>query len=199
MSMNSFIKRIFLCLIICSIIGNAATTNDSSISENIPFAKEEQRLGTHMWLWLQGGMILPMNELRGVIDNDYNTLIGIRFSYWNSFYAHLSVDYSYLNCRQADFHHAVGKVGLDWEIPKTYGAELGLGLGLFFLRAKEIRELVSFVDNESDYGVYFRVQTPALVLGNFDFSAEAMWDIVFTLPERSEFLRLGLNARYKLW
>ena len=55
------------------------------------------------------------------------------------------------------------------------------------------------VDNETEFGWFARLNLPVLSLENYRIGMNLLWEQVWTLPERSNMLSVGLYVERRIW
>lgn len=194
-------------VIFLSLVGTAMAqknTADSLGIEDVAFS--------HGAISIEGGEVYPFGDLIDAVYNTYYGGLGFRYSYWENVDGVVMFHYSYFEPRtdlvQYDgVHQFTGKVGVDYRWPLIRPLILGAGFACNWTRADvEESEKPGFnepggtlTDNETEFGWFARLN---LVLWNFEkyrVGFNFMWEELWTLPERSDMLYVGLYVERKLW
>ena len=99
-------------------------------------------------------------------------------------------------------HHATGSAGLLFPLPFPGGrnpARLGGGIAFFFVRASEPVGGLLLDDNESDFGHWFRLETPALRTRALAARLFAQQQTAWPKKRATHVALFGLSLETPLW
>ena len=151
-----------------------------------------------------GGFSIPLGNISDDFEPGPVATVFVRMKYWED------VDFVLLAGYQRDrisgsglfLHHATGNAGLLFPLPFPGGrnpARLGGGIAFFFVRASEPVGGLLLDDNESDFGHWFRLESPALRWRTMAFRLYAQQQTAWTLKRASRFAAFGASAEAALW
>ena len=151
-----------------------------------------------------GGFSLPLGNISDDFEPGPVATIFMRMKYWEGIDFVLLAGYQRDRISGSDLflHHATGSAGLLFPLPFPGGknpARLGGGIAFFFVRASEPVGGLLLDDNESDFGHWFRLETPALRWRTMGFRLYAQQQTAWTLKKASHFAAFGASAEAALW
>lgn len=166
----------------------------------------------HFYVYIEGGEVYPWGDLLDAVDNTYYGGGGVRYSYWKDVDGFATVSYSYFKpvteTKIYGVHQISGKIGLDWRLKYIKPIVIGGGFACTFARA-DVEDGVNvnfkkdlggtLADNETEFGWFFRINVPFWNLETFRVGLNAQWEELWTLPNRSDMLTVGLYIERKIW
>lgn len=170
---------------------------------------------SHLFVSLQAGELYPWGQLQDAVDNSVYLGGGIRYTYWDDFDGFVQMEYSYFipamdNEIIYGVHQVNGKLGLSYHNPKIKSVELGAGFLCSWTRADYDETKVdkktfknelggTLVDNETEFGWFFRLLLPVWTTDNYRVGLNAEWQELWTLPERSNMVSVGIFVERRIW
>lgn len=170
---------------------------------------------SHLFVSLEVGELYPWDQLQDAVDNSVFVGGGIRYTYWDDFDGFVSMNYSYFKPNTDNefvygIHQVNGKLGLSWRNPWVKSLELGAGFQCVWARAdydeSEVDEESfkkeaggTLVDNETEFGWFFRLNLPVWTTENYRAGFNAQWEELWTLPECSNMLTFGIYLERRIW
>lgn len=169
---------------------------------------------SHGFISIEGGEAYPFGNLAEAVYNTFYGGLNFRYSYWENVDGIVMFHYSYFEPRPDEVaydgvHQVSGRLGLDWRWPLISPIVLGAGFACSWTRADLDDDVVkdkiyrlpggTLGDNETEFGWYARLN---VVLWNFEkyrVGFNFMWEEIWTLPERSDMLFVGIYVERKLW
>ena len=151
-----------------------------------------------------GGVAVPLGNLSDDFGPTPSATAFIRMKYWEGIDFVLLADYrrDAIEGSGVFLHHASGSAGLLFPLPFPGGrnpARLGGGIAFFFVRASEPVGGLLLDDNESDFGHWFRLESPALRWRTMGFRLYAQQQTAWTMKKASHFAAFGASAEAALW
>lgn len=165
---------------------------------------------SHFYVSIEGGEINPFGEVETAVYPAYFGGVGIRYTYWDDVDGFVHFNYSYFLVRNREIpfpgvHQFVGRLGLDWHIRQIRPLVLGAGFTCNWTRAdSESSEHFDgpggmLVDNETEFGYFVRANLPVWSKYNFNIGLNVLWEGLWTLPNRSNMLTVGLYLERRIW
>lgn len=154
-----------------------------------------------VYVGLEGGEIYPWGDLQDVLYNSWYGQLDVRYNYFKSLDGFVQFGYTYFETRddRIDFpgvNQFNGRVGLLWLVPKTPDIRLGGGFSCIFARSDGGDPAAKYggmlYDNESEFGWNAMVSLPAMRFENWNVGLNVYWEQLWTTPERSNMLWIGL-------
>ena len=128
-----------------------------------------------IYVSIEGGEMYPFGDLIDAVQNSFYGGVGFRYNYWSD------VD---------------GFVQL----------ALGAGFTCNWTRADYDGEEDYFtgrggmlLDNETEFGWFARLNMPFLYYKSFTIGLDVLWEQLWTLPERSNTLTVGVYVERSVW
>ena len=151
-----------------------------------------------------GGVAVPLGNLSDDFGPVPSATIFVRMKYWERIDFVLLADYRRDGIEGSDvfLHHASGSAGLLFPFPfpdRGNPPRLGGGFAFFFVRASEPVGGLLLDDNESDFGHWFRLESPALRWRTMGFRLYAQQQTAWTMKKASHFAAFGASAEAALW
>lgn len=201
MTLKSFLLA-SLCL--ASAVCAAPATTDSAAPATTDAAF------SHVYVSIEGGEIYPWGDLLDVVENALYGGVGFRYSYWPNFDGIVRFDYTYFKMRMKNVpypgvHQFMGRVGLDWHVPFISPLMLGGGFICNWSRSDGGDDSNfndaggTLTDNETEFGYFVHINVPFLRYERIRIGFDALWEELWTLPERSHMLSAGVYAEWRLW
>lgn len=168
---------------------------------------EESKPFDDVYVGLEGGNIYPWGDLEDALYNSWYGQLNFRYNYYKSLDGYVNFGYTYFETRDAavDFpgvHQFNGRVGLLWSIPKTPGFRLGGGFSCIWTRSDggdpnaKLGGMLS--DNESEFGWNAMLSLPVIRSENWNVGLNTYWEQIWTTPERSNMLWVGMFIERKV-
>ena len=167
---------------------------------------------SHASIGIEGGEIYPFGVLEDAVENTLYGGLNFRYAYWENVDGVVMFHYAYFKpvpeaVPYDGVHQAMGKVGMDVQLPWINFAKLGAGFACNWTRAdydeKHRPHFESqggtLTDNETEFGWFARLNLPVLSLENYRIGMNLLWEQVWTLPERSNMLSVGLYVERRIW
>lgn len=170
---------------------------------------------SHLFVTVNVGESYPWGQIQDAVENSVYAGAGIRYTYWDDFDGFVTMDYSYFKPNTDNefvygIHQVNGKLGLSWRSPWIKPLELGVGFQCVWARADYDEDGVdeesfkkeaggTLVDNETEFGWFFRLNLPVWTTENYRVGLNAHWEEVWTLPERSNMLTFGVYLERRIW
>lgn len=160
----------------------------------------------------EAAWLTPLKETDQLVEQSPSAGLIISSPYWKQIdvlvvlrYQQPEV-YAYSKTGERSSHslyQLMGDIGLMVPISPPnnprYQFRFGGGFSLFFIRAAE--EIGSYLldDNESDFGNWLKIETPALSFGGLKMRLFAELFTAWSLPQRTHFLLSGVTLESRLW
>lgn len=151
------------------------------------------------WMGLEVGKIFPLQGLADFLEPAPFARLLIAWPYpLPALSLYTGLAYARLDGPQspASLHHALGQFGLGW---RGGCGGLASGVGLYYVRAQSKRTDQDLLldDNESEFGWFFRAESPRLTLGRKKSLGIAV-EIhrIWTLPQPSHLFWSGLSMEF---
>ena len=196
-----------LILIVLSLVACALAQSETSENlavDSIAFSK--------FYVSIEGGEKYPFGDLVDAVDNAFYAGVGAHYAYWENFDGIILFQYSYFEPHSKiphiyGVHEVSGKLGLDYRWKLISPIVLGAGFLCNWTRAdydeKNRPHFESqggtLTDNETEFGWFARLNLPVLSLENYRIGMNIQWEQVWTLPERSNMLSVGLYVERRIW
>ena len=196
-----------LILLVLSLAAFAFSQSQSSeftAADSIAFSK--------FYVSIEGGEKYPFGDLVDAVDNAFYAGLGARYAYWENFDGIILFQYSSFEPHSKiphiyGVHEVSGKLGIDYRWKLVSPVILGAGLLCNWTRAdydeKHRPHFESqggtLTDNETEFGWFARLNLPVLSLENYRIGMNLLWEQVWTLPERSNMLSVGLYVERRIW
>lgn len=196
-----------LILLVLSLVACAlaqSESNEIATVDSIAFSK--------FYISIEGGEKYPFGDLVDAVDNAFYVGLGARYAYWEDFDGIILFQYSYFEPHSKiphiyGVHEVSGKLGLDYRWKLVSPVILGAGFLCNWTRAdydeKHRPHFESqggtLTDNETEFGWFARLNLPVLSLENYRIGMNVLWEQVWTLPERSNMLSVGLYVERRIW
>ena len=178
-----------------------------------PNASVEDVAFSHASIGIEGGEIYPFGELEDAVESSLYGGLNFRYSYWENVEGVLMFHYAYFKpipeaVPYDGVHQASGKLGMDVQLPWIRFAKLGTGFACNWTRAdldgEDKNEIYgqpggTLGDNETEFGWYARMNLSVLHYEKYKVGLNVMWEELWTLPERSDMLYVGLYVERSLW
>lgn len=164
-----------------------------------------------IYVSIEGGEMYPFGDLVDAVENSFYGGIGFRYSYWDDFDGFVNFNYAYVKVRPEGIpypgvHQFVGRLGLDWHWKYVRPLAIGAGFTCNWTRADYDGEKDYFsgrggmlLDNETEFGWFARINMPFLYYKSFTIGFNALWEQIWTLPERSNTLIIGVYVERRVW
>lgn len=205
-------KFLVACLFVlaCSAFAEADSTallHESPSKENVAFS--------HVYVSLEGGEIYPFGDLVDAVDNALYGGFGFKYVVLEHVDGFLLFDYAYFepipeNIKIYGVHQFRGKVGVDVKWNAIRPLAIGVGFACDWTRAEFDEDDVddnsfhddlggTLTDNETEFGWFARLNLPLFHTKWADVGLNVMWEELWTLPERSDMLSVGVSVERRLW
>lgn len=187
-------RRLLLSALALLLLHGAAGAAD----EANPFLLRRGSLAAEGSLWL------PLGNIDDDFDPGPAAGLALRAGYLRTVDLWVAFRYQRDRVSGADLwlHHATGDVGLLFELPVGPARDracLGGGFSFFFVRASEPVGTLLLDDNESDFGHWFRLETPALRTRALAARLFAQQQTAWTKKRATHFALFGLSLETPLW
>lgn len=130
----------------------------------------------------------------------------VQFEYTENLHSRVGMAFAKLQGWEvSEVYFAQGDVGLDWQIPTASRLQIGGGISLFFVRAdpkpSEEEEVLKYqlADNESEFGWHSRIAFEVWKRRGFSLHVASMYHQVWSRPESSSLVWIGLGGGFDLW
>ena len=188
----------------CALAQSGAS--ETLAADSITFSK--------FYVSIEGGEKYPFGDLVDAVDNAYYVGFGARYAYWEDFDGIILFQYSYFEPRGKiphiyGVHEVSGKLGLDYRWRLISPLVVGAGFLCNWTRADYEGDKDQFnfrkdagatlTDNETEFGWFARLNLPVFTLENYRAGLNVLWEQVWTLPERSNMLSVGLYVERRIW
>ena len=193
---------LILSLAVCALAQSGAS--ETLAVDSIAFSK--------FYVSIEGGEKYPFGNLIDAVDNTYYVGLGARYAYWEDFDGIVLIQYSYFEPHGKvphiyGVHEVSGKLGLDYRWRLISPLVVGAGFLCNWNRAdydeKHRPHFESqggtLTDNETEFGWFARLNLPVFTLENYRAGLNVLWEQVWTLPERSNMLSVGLYVERRIW
>ena len=167
---------------------------------------------SHIYVSVEGGEKYPFGDLVDAVDAAYYLGLGLRYTYWEDFDGIIFFQYAYFEPHDRiphiyGVHEASGKLGLDYRWRLISPIALGVGFICNWTRADfDEDNRPSFdkrggtlTDNETEFGWFARLNLPVFTRDNYRVGLNVLWEQLWTLPERSNMLTVGLYVERRIW
>lgn len=154
---------------------------------------------------LEGGRVNPWGDLAQKVDAAYFGNAGLSYAYAPGLGGYAQGGYAYLPVTSPDFaglHQMNGRAGLEispsWMAPLSVGG----GISLLFVRGDEKTAAAQgymLYDNESEFGWHARLTLPVVRKEYLQVGFRAWWEEVWTQPDASQLMWLGLYVEAGPW
>lgn len=163
---------------------------------------------------IEAGEIYPFGDLIDAVENTAYVGLGFRYTYWENVDGFVKFDYSYFEPIPKEVtydgvHQFSGKLGLDFKWPYLKPIIFGAGFTCNWTRADlddaaDKNALYSepggtLTDNETEFGWFARLNLPVLSTDNYRIGLNVLWEELWTLPERSDMLNVGVYVERRVW
>ncbi|MBR2197521.1 MAG: hypothetical protein IJ909_03635 [Fibrobacter sp.] len=195
---------ILLVLGLAAFAFSQSQSSEFTAADSIAFSK--------FYVSIEGGEKYPFGDLVDAVDNAFYAGLGARYAYWEDFDGIILFQYSYFEPHSKiphiyGVHEVSGKLGLDYRWKLVSPVILGAGFLCNWTRAdydeKHRPHFESqggtITDNETEFGWFARLNLPVLSLENYRVGMNMLWEQVWTLPERSNMLSVGLYVERRIW
>ncbi len=195
---------ILLVLGLAAFAFSQSQSSEFTAADSIAFSK--------FYVSIEGGEKYPFGDLVDAVDNAFYAGLGARYAYWEDFDGIILFQYSYFEPHSKiphiyGVHEVSGKLGLDYRWKLVSPVILGAGFLCNWTRAdydeKHRPHFESqggtLTDNETEFGWFARLNLPVLSLENYRVGMNMLWEQVWTLPERSNMLSVGLYVERRIW
>lgn len=169
----------------------------------------------HAYVTVEGGEIYPFGDLIDAVDNTLYGGIGFKYDYLEHVDGFVLFDYAYFtpvpeHLKIYGVHQFRGKLGVDFRWTKIRPLAIGVGFACDWTRAdfdeddidhKSFSEDLggTLTDNETEFGWFARLNLPLTHTKWVDVGLNVMWEELWTLPERSDMLSVGVYVERRLW
>ncbi len=183
-----------------------------SQSQSSEFTTADSIAFSKFYVSIEGGEKYPFGDLVDAVDNAFYAGLGARYAYWEDFDGIILFQYSYFEPHSKiphiyGVHEVSGKLGIDYRWKLVSPVILGAGFLCNWTRAdydeKHRPHFESqggtLTDNETEFGWFARLNLPVLSLENYRVGMNMLWEQVWTLPERSNMLSVGLYVERRIW
>lgn len=191
----------------------AQSLPDSSNVQPLPDSTKTQDVAfSNLYVSIEGGEKYPFGDLVDAVDNTYYLGLGVRYTYWEDFDGIILFQYAYFEPhgkipRINGVHEASGKLGLDYHWRLISPIAFGAGFLCNWTRADFDEDNKpdfdslggTLTDNETEFGWFARLNLPVFTLDNYRAGLNVLWEQVWTLPERSNMLSVGLYVERRIW
>ncbi len=195
---------ILLVLGLAAFAFSQSQSSEFTAADSIAFSK--------FYVSIEGGEKYPFGDLVDAVDNSFYAGLGARYAYWEDFDGIILFQYSYFEPHSKiphiyGVHEVSGKLGIDYRWKLVSPVILGAGFLCNWTRAdydeKHRPHFESqggtLTDNETEFGWFARLNLPVLSLENYRIGMNLLWEQVWTLPERSNMLSVGLYVERRIW
>ena len=191
----------------------AQSLPDSSNVQSLPDSTKVQDVAfSNLYVSIEGGEKYPFGDLVDAVDNTYYLGLGVRYTYWEDFDGIILFQYAYFEPhgkipRINGVHEVSGKLGLDYRWRLISPIAFGAGFLCNWTRADFDEDNKpdfdssggTLTDNETEFGWFARLNLPIFTLNNYRAGLNVLWEQVWTLPERSNMLSVGLYVERRIW
>lgn len=160
----------------------------------------------HAKVQMEGGAVQPLFSLSHHFGPTPQGRGMVQFEYAENLSSRVGFAYAKLKGWEvSDIHFAQGDVGLDWQIPHARSLQVGGGISLFFVRAdptpaqEEAVFAYQLYDNESEFGWHARIAFTVWQSQRFSCHVASMYHQVWSRPQATHFVWIGLGGGFALW
>lgn len=191
-------KIIYLCILLATIFGNSAEPNkDYIFSEG--------------YVSLEGGDVYPWGTIEDAIQSSLYGQGEFSYRYWENTYGIVQFGYTYFKTqdffkRYPGLHQFHGRIGLEHQFSWMKPFFIGFGFTSVWVRADSEDDDeddksagVTLIDNESEFGAFLKAKFPIWKNKNYAIGLNIYWDYIWTLPEETNILWIGLFIQRRLW
>ncbi len=205
-------KKLVISAVVVMSLTIATFAQDLSAGNS---AEEKDVAFDHLFVTLYGGEIYPWGDLQDAVGNTFYGGAGIRYTYWKDVDGFVTMDYAYFKPEMDNeivygIHQVNGKLGLSWHGAWIKPLELGVGFQCVWARADYDENSIdeesfkqeaggTLVDNETEFGWFFRLNLPVWTTENYRVGFNAHWEELWTLPERSNMMTFGVYVERRIW
>ena len=183
-------------------------------SESSGFASADSIAFSKFYISIEGGEKYPFGDLIDAVDDAFYVGLGARYAYWKDFDGIILFQYSYFEPHREiprinGVHEVSGKLGLDYRWRLISPIAVGVGFICNWTRADYEGDKKQFdfkkdagatlTDNETEFGWFARLNLPIFTLDDYRAGLNVLWEQVWTLPERSNMLSVGLYVERRIW
>ena len=201
----------FLCIMAVSAFAQAPSEPAQPLPD--PALIPQDVAFSHAYVSIEGGEKYPFGDLIDAVDDTYYLGLGFRYTYWEDFDGIVLLHYAYFEPhnhipRINGAHEVSGKLGLDYRWSKIAPIAFGAGFLCNWTRADYNGDKESFdydkdlgatlTDNETEFGWFARLNLPVVTYGNYRVGLNMLWEQLWTLPERSNMLTVGLYVERRI-
>lgn len=164
---------------------------------------------------IEGGEMYPFGDLIDAVNNAFYGGLGFRYAYMEHVDGIVLFNYAYFTpypdgVKIYGVHQFSGKLGVDWRWSAIRPLALGVGFACSWTRADFDDEKITensfhddlggtLTDNETEFGWFVRANLPFLYKDKFTVGLNVLWEEIWTLPERSNMLSVGVYVERRLW
>lgn len=169
----------------------------------------------HGSLSIEGGEMYPFGDTQDAVENSFYGGVGFRYSYWPDFDGFVNFQYAYVKVRDVirdegvpfpGVHQFTGRLGLDWRWRHIRPLIIGAGFTCNWTRADDESDVKYYsgpggmlLDNETEFGWFARLNLPCMYFEKFTVGLNVLWEQLWTLPERSNTLTVGMYIERRMW
>lgn len=157
----------------------------------------------HPWrIGIEGGRVNPVGDLQNEVGASYFGGLGFGYQYASDLTFYLQGNYAYLPAESAHFaglHQMCGRASIEYAPSVIRPLRVGGGFSLAFVRGDDIDEQAKgymLYDNESEFGWHVRLDMPVILQPRWRAGFRAYWDEIWTDPEASDMLWLGVYMEF---
>ena len=211
--MSKFFRIVsFFCIMAVSALAQTVPESEQHLSDST--ISSEDVSFSHVYVSVEGGEKYPFGDLMDAVDDSYYLGLGLRYTYWEDFDGIILFQYSYFEPhydipRINGVHEVSGKLGLDYRWSKIAPIAFGVGFLCNWTRADYEGDKSKFdynndlgatlTDNETEFGWFARLNLSVFTYGNYSAGMNVSWEQLWTLPERSNMLTVGLYVERRIW
>ena len=164
-----------------------------------------------VYVSIEGGEIYPFGDLIDAVYNSFYGGVGLRYNYWSDVDGFVQFNYTYVKVRPEDIpypgvHQFMGRLGLDWHWNYIRPLAIGGGFTCNWTRADRDGGVDYYsgrggmlLDNETEFGWFARLNMPFFYYKDFTAGLDVLWEQLWTLPERSNTLTVGVYIERRVW
>lgn len=161
------------------------------------------------YLALEGGEAYPWGIVEDAVQPSLYGQGEFYYRYWENTYGLVQFGYAYFRTqdyfkRFPGVHQFHGRVGLDHQFSWMRPILLGVGFSCIWARSdggdpEDKGPGVMLTDNESEFGSFIKAKLPILKYEKYAVGLNIYWEHIWTLPEKSNMLWIGLFVQRRMW
>lgn len=171
--------------------------------------EEKNYMFSEGYLGLEGGDAYPWGTTEDAIQPALFGQGNFTYRYWKNTYGIVQFGYAYFKTytefkRFPGVHQFHGRVGLEHQFSWLRPLFLGAGFSCIWARSdggdqEDKGPGVMLTDNESEFGTFLKVRLPIWKNEKYAIGANIYWEQLWTLPEKSNMLWIGVFVQRRMW